>query len=320
MASIQILSLHPLNEMQQEKIRNARRDVEIILNVASAKNCEPFLEKSDVVVAFGQTNLKPLLPKLISLKWLQALTAGVDGWLALDEIKNSSIILTNARGIHGIPMAEQVLGYMLASVRKLFIAYDLQKKSSWQKISSTTELYGKTVVIVGLGAVGQDIAKACHFFGMRVLSVKHSIEKFPFVDEAYTTQDLEKILPQADFVIVTVPKTSETENLFSMKKFSLMKPTAHFINVARGEVVVEDDLHEALEKNILAGAYLDVFRTEPLPTTSPLWQTKNLFITPHNCATSEKYVPRAIALFCENLKNFPDVTKMKNVIDKQRGY
>ena len=155
---------------------------------------------------------------------------------------------------------------------------------------------------------------------MTVYGVKQSMSAEPNVDKLFPPDALYELLPSADFVIVTLPLTPETENLFSKKAFETMKPSAFFINVSRGPVVNETDLVEALREETIGGAALDVFCEEPLPTDSPLWDAPNLLITPHHAATSPRYMERALQVFIENLKVYPDASKMRNVIDKKRGY
>ena len=313
-----ILSLHALRDTQIEEIKATRPDAEI--HVAKASDCAPYLPDAEILLAFGQTNLAPILPNAPKLRWVQALTAGVEGFVALDAFRKSDILLTNVRGIHGIPIAEHVLGMILCRTRGLLTAYDNQRSKQWKGLRGLDELYEKTAAIIGLGSVGGFIANRLKAMGMTILGVKPSRTKEPDVDKLYTPDELFDVLPQADFVIVTLPLTPETKNLFSEKTFAAMKPSAFFINVSRGPVVNEDDLVEALRNNVIGGAGLDVFCKEPLPADSPLWDAPNLLITPHHAATSPRYMERAIDIFIENLKAYPDTSKMKNIIDRNRGY
>ena len=313
-----ILSLHPLRDEQLETIKTACPDAEI--HVAKPSDCEPCLADTEILLAFGQTNLAPILPNAPKLRWVQALTAGVDGFVALEAFRTSDILLTNVRGIHGIPIAEHVLGMILCRTRGLLTAYDNQKSKQWKGLRGLDELYGKTAAVIGLGSVGSVIANRLKAMGMTVYGVKQSMSQEPDVDKLFQPDALYELLPAADFVIVTLPLTPATRNLFSKKAFSVMKPTAFFINVSRGPVVNEADLADALHTGIIGGAALDVFCEEPLPADSPLWEAPNLLITPHHAATSPRYMERAINVFIDNLKAFPDTAKMKNIIDKERGY
>lgn len=315
---LRILSLHPLRAAQAEAIQAAVRGVEV--QIAKPEDCAPYLADADVLLAFGQTNLAPILPLAPRLKWVQALTAGVDGFLALDAFRASDILLTNVRGIHGIPIAEHVLGMILAKTRGLLAAHGNQAARQWKGLRGVDEIYGKTAAVVGLGSVGRVVANRLKAMGMTVLGVKQSMTDEPDVDKLFPDQALHDVLPMADYVIVTVPLTPKTRNLFSKETFAAMKPSAFFINVSRGAVVNEADLVEALQAGTIGGAGLDVFCEEPLPADSPLWDAPNLLITPHHAATSPRYMERAIDVFVENLKAFPDAGKMQNIIDKRRGY
>lgn len=314
----QILSLHPLRDAQIETIKTAVPDV--LLHIAKPEDAAPYFADAEILLAFGQTNLAPILPQAPKLRWVQALTAGVDEFLALDAFRESEILLTNVRGIHGIPIAEHVLGMILAKTRGLLTAHDNQRSKRWKGLRGVDEVYGKTAAIVGLGSVGSVIANRLKAMGMTVLGVKQSMTEEPDVDKLYQHSALFEVLPQADFVIVTLPLTPETRNLFSQKAFEAMKPSAFFVNVARGPIVNENDLAEALRTGKIGGAGLDVFCEEPLPESSPLWDAPNLLITPHHAATSPRYMERAVEVFAENLKAYPDASKMKNIIDKKRGY
>lgn len=316
--SINILSLHKLQEKHIAMIKEVVPDA--VVNIAKASEASPYLPEADILIAFGQTDLAPLLPAAPNLKWIHALTAGVDKFLAIDNFRQSDIILTNSKGIHGIPIAEHVLGMMLSFSRCLFTAYNNQKAHKWQALKGIDELFEKTAAVIGLGSVGHEVAKHLKNMGMNVIAVKETLTPEPFVNTLYQASDLDKALFQADFVIVTLPLTPQTRNLFTLDKFKLMKPSAIFINVARGEIVNEADLINALENHIIAGAALDVFDQEPLPEDSPLWDVPNLFISPHHSSSSPYYISRTMRIFAENLRRFPAADSMLNVVDKIRGY
>lgn len=313
-----ILSLHRLSKSHIESIKKAAPGA--VVNVSEAKECAAYLPDVDILLAFGQTNLAPILPKAPRLRWVHALTAGVDGFLALDDFKNSDILLTNVRGIHGIPIAEHVLGMMLGFSRGLFEARESQKSHLWKSIHGLDEIFGRTAAIIGMGSVGGAIAERLRAMGMKILAIKREISKDPRADEVFPMAGLDEVLSRADYVIVTLPLTDETRGLFSARTFAKMKKSAFFVNVSRGPVVDEDDLSAALNGEVIRGAGLDVFCEEPLSPDSSLWDAKNIIITPHRAATSPYYMDRAIGVFVENLAAFPDRTKMINVIEKSRGY
>jgi S-adenosyl-L-homocysteine hydrolase, NAD binding domain len=265
-------------------------------------------------------DMEKYLPKMPRLQWIHTYSAGVEKLLSNVTFSQSDILLTNSRGIHGIPMAEHVLGTMLASGRCLIEAWENQKAHTWKRLTEPDELFGKTAAIIGLGSIGREIAKHLKNMGMRVVAVKQTTSTEPFVDQLFTIDHLPAALSCADYIIVTLPLTPQTKKLFNRKTFDMMKENAFFINVSRGDVVEETDLVEALTTKRIRGASLDVFTTEPLPEDSPLWDVPNLFITPHHSAISPMYLDRSLKIFRNNLQIFPQRIGMLNVVDKQRGY
>ncbi|WP_019553364.1 D-2-hydroxyacid dehydrogenase [Propionispira raffinosivorans] len=315
--SFNVLSLQRLTDDQIATIHAVDKDVNI--RICKAAEAVQYIEETDILLAWGLFDLTPLLEKAPRLKWVQALSSGVDNMLT-PEFMNTNILLTNARGIHGIPIAEHVLGMMLNFTRGITIAYDQQKAKQWKHIRQVDEMYEKSIAIIGLGSIGREIAKRVKNMGMRVLATKQTPTTELFVDHLYTPEELPLILAEADFVVVTLPLTPETTNLFTLKTFQKMKKTAYFINVARGAIVNEPDLIAALNSDTIKGAALDVFAEEPLPESSPLWDMPNIFITPHIAAQSPYYIDRALKIFTENLNRFLHQADMLNIIDKQKGY
>jgi len=316
--SLHILSLYPLKPEHVNMIQAAQPNA--VINSATAKQAAAFLPQTDILIAFGQTDLTPILPQAPKLRWIHALSAGVDQFLSLEQFRNSDIILTNSRGIHGITIAEHVLGIMLGNSRCLFTAHEQQKAHLWKPLRDMDELYEKTATIIGLGSIGHEIAKRLKNMGMKVLAVKRTAASEPFVDQLYSSRETKAAVANADYVIVSLPLTPETKGLFNRSLFQQMKPSAYFINIARGPIVNENDLQQALKEHMIRGAALDVFEQEPLPKESPLWDTPNLLITPHQAASSPQYMQRALSIFIENLQHFPDASKMKNSVNKKRGY
>lgn len=279
------------------------------------------LSEVDILLGYdAQMDMEKYLPQMPRLQWIHTYSAGVEKLLSNVTFSQSDILLTNSRGIHGIPMAEHVLGTMLASVRCLIEAWENQKAHTWKRLTEPDELFGKTAAIIGLGSIGRAIAKHLKNMGMRVVAVKQTTSTEPFVDQLFTIDHLPAALSCADYIIVTLPLTPQTKKLFNRKTFDMMKENAFFINVSRGDVVEETDLVEALTTKRIRGASLDVFTTEPLPEDSPLWDVPNLFITPHHSAISPMYLDRSLKIFRNNLQIFPQRIGMLNVVDKQRGY
>lgn len=275
----------------------------------------------DILLGYdSQMNIDAFLKQMPKLKWIHAFSAGVEMLLASEAFRRSDILLTNSRGIHGIPMAEHVLGTMLASSRRLIEAWENQKNHRWSRLTSPDELYGKTAAVIGLGSIGREVAKHLKNMGMCVVAVKQKETTEPFVDQLFSIEHLSEALSCADYIIVTLPLTPETTNMFNRDLFRLMKKEAFFINVSRGAVVNESDLIEALTSGRIRGASLDVFAVEPLPEDSPLWDIPNLYITPHYSSVSPMYLDRSLKIFRNNLQIFPQRIGMMNVVDKLRGY
>ena len=279
------------------------------------------LSEIDILLGYdAQMDMEKYLPKMPRLQWIHTYSAGVEKLLSNVTFSQSDILLTNSRGIHGIPMAEHVLGTMLASGRCLIEAWENQKAHTWKRLTEPDELFGKTAAIIGLGSIGREIAKHLKNMGMRVVAVKQTTSIEPFVDQLFTIDHLPAALSCADYVIVTLPLTPQTKKLFNLRTFNMMKENAFFINVSRGDVVEEPDLIKVLTEKCIRGAALDVFTTEPLPEDSPLWDVPNLFITPHYSAISPMYLDRSLKIFRNNLQIFPQRIGMLNVVDKLRGY
>ena len=316
MPSLNILVLQRLTDAQVNLICETDENVNVI-------QCKPdeainYIEDTDILISWGNFRLNELLPKAKRLKWVHTLSSGIEGMIT-PELTQSNIILTNSRGIHGIPVAEHVLAMILNFTRQITQAHDNKKNHLWQSIH-VEEIYEKSIAIIGLGSIGREIAKRSKSLGMKVLATKRTMTTELFVDKLYTTDQLPQLLSLADFVVVTLPLTPETKNLFTADMFAKMKPSAYFINVSRGAIVNEADLISALKSQTIRGAALDVFEQEPLDSDSPLWEIPNLFISPHIAAKSPYYIDRCLKLFIENLNKFLSNSQMLNIIDKQKGY
>lgn len=316
MAPLNILVTNTLAERHHKTIMTASPDSRII--PCTLEEAREYIADTDILVTWGTMDIRPLHLKAPKLKWIHALSAGVES-LTYPEIQSDNTLLTNSRGIHGIPISEHVLAMLLAFTRGLNVFIRQQANKVWKR-SPVEEIHDKTIGIVGLGSIGREIAKKAKGMGMHVVASKRTMTTEIFVDKLYAPNQLDELLAVSDFVVVCLPLLEETRNLFTLKEFSAMKPSAYFINVARGPIINEKDLITALEEGLIKGAGLDVFDHEPLPDTSPLWDMKNVIITPHLAALSPNYLDRAIKLFADNLARFIQHKEMLNVIDKTKGY
>ena len=314
-----ILILNPLSERQKAFITNVAPQASII--TTDLKHAAEQLPDCEILVAWGFNNIQPIYGMAKNLRWIHALTAGVE-FLLFPEPQNSPVLISNSKGIHGIPMAEHVLGMMLSFTRRLPLLQQQQQKHLWQRppIDDLQEINGKTMAVVGLGAIGREIARKAKAMDMRVVAAKREMTQEPFVDRLYRPEQLLEMLAEADFVVVALPLTDATNGLFGREQFAAMKPSAYFINVSRGAVVQEEPLLECLKAGRIAGAGLDVFVEEPLPAANPFWDLPNVIITPHLAAISPVYLDRAIKLFADNLSRYIADKPLLTPIDKARGY
>ena len=247
-----------------------------------------------------------------NLKWVTALSAGTDNY-NLDLFKNNNIIFTNSSGLHKVHMAEYAVMSMIMLARNMLFFMKNQQKKVWDYNVSQDEISGKTVGILGLGAIGTQTAMYSKNLGMKVIGINSSgIIKDNHIDEAYTLKDLDLVLSKSDSVINLLPSNDDTKHLLTLDKMKLMKKSACFINMGRGDIIENNVLYEILKGQIIKGAVSDVFETEPLPEDSKLWELDNLIITPHICGASDIYIEKGILLFLENFKNYISGNEMFN--------
>ena len=249
-----------------------------------------------------------------NLKWIHGLSAGIEGVTTTSVGKIPELQLTNTRGIHGIPISEHVLGYILSTLRGFPEIQANQRTHTWKGFTPE-EAYGKTIGILGIGAIGREIAKCCKVFGMRVLGVKREVIPIEYADEVYPETEMDSVIAVSDFVVMVLPHTPQTDKLFGMEKFDKMKPGARFINVGRGATVDTDALIAALGGGKPAGAMLDAIDPEPLPPDSPLWDMPQVFISPHMSAQTPFYMDRAFGKFMEYAPDFLMGRHIRNSID-----
>ena len=255
------------------------------------------------------------------LKWIQLTSAGADRLLNSGFVEQG-IIVTTVSGLHATPIGEYVLGAMLQWAKGAPRTMRAQLRHEWTRFAPT-ELYGKTVGIVGLGHIGGEVARLAKAFGCRVIANRRSgapAASPADIDEMLPAADLRGLLAQSDYVAVCVPLTPETRGLIGEGELRAMKPSAFLVNIARGPVIVEQALVRALREGWIAGAALDVFEHEPLPPESPLWDLENAILTPHISGGTERYNERATAIFCANLGRYLRGEPLENVVDPVRGY
>jgi phosphoglycerate dehydrogenase-like enzyme len=317
---MKIVSTAKMSSRHQEKLSTAFPHHDFFF-YASMQEAETDIKDAEVLVTYGEDVTSDNVEEMRNLKWIQVLSAGMD-LMPLELLADRNILVTNARGIHKVPMAEYTLGVMLQVARKMNELYENQKDSKWDRSLRVEELYGKTLGIVGIGAIGEEIARRAQVFGMKVLGVSRSGTQKDGCDETYKQEELLNVLPRCDYIVVIVPLTEETYHLIGKKELEAMKESAVLINIARGAVIDEKALADHLQNEKIRMAILDVFSEEPLPASSPFWQLKNCLVTPHISGRSPLYMERALEIFYRNLAAYDKETKadMVNIIDGYRGY
>ncbi len=259
-----------------------------------------------------------LLPRMPRLRWIQSQTGGVEQWLALPDLPEG-ITLTCARGTHRVQMTENILG-ALFHLTKPYAAITVdQRERKWTRRISEL-LAGKTLGILGLGAIGQEVARRAAVLEMRVIGVRRSAASVEGVERVYPPERADEVLKASDFLLLLLPSTSETRGYMSAARLALMKPTAYLLNFGRGDLIVDGELIDAVNKGIIAGAVLDVFTTEPLPREHPFWVTHGITVLPHIGGLHPERDRIVAALWIENLRRFLDGKELREVVDKVVGY
>jgi phosphoglycerate dehydrogenase-like enzyme len=284
------------------------------------------LPEAEVVVAPDLSDAQ--LARAGRLRWLSSVAAGLDG-IVSPALLARGVAITSASGVHGPNIAEHLLAMILMFTRGLPRLFRAQLARRWErKITSRSggfaELTGQTLLIVGLGRIGEALAARARPFGVRLLAVKHDPaarhDAAVAVDELLPLTALDEALGRADHVCVTLPLTPATHHLIDARRLARMRPGAYIYNVSRGAIIDEAALVEALRAGRLAGAGLDVYEEEPLPASSPLWDLDNVILTPHVAGVTPLYYERTAALFAENLERFLAGRPLANRFDPARGY
>jgi D-2-hydroxyacid dehydrogenase (NADP+) len=313
-----LLITHHLSESNLRRIKGDAPNLQV-LSAEDQHEIRRLLPSAEIV--FGEIT-SASFSSAKKLRWVHIPFAGVEKILFPEFVK-SPVILTSSRGLHKHQMSELLFGMMLTLARRLGIFRNLQSKKEWNPapFRETELLAGKTIGILGLGSVGSEVARVAAGFGMRVIGMRRTPEiRVPDVNEVFGPRDLPRLLSQADYIVVLLPLTAETRNLITKKEFELMERQPYFFNLARGAIVNEGDLVEALRKGRVKGAGLDVFVDEPLASSSPLWEMENVIITPHVGGLVPQYMRHAVDLFLENLRRYLEGRELHNIVDKERGY
>jgi phosphoglycerate dehydrogenase-like enzyme len=292
-------------------------------NIIAQRNPDAWLDhlNSAEIIVGWKKEISEALNSDSPLRWVQSWSAGVNS-MPLTKLEEMDVILTSANGVHAYPISETIFALMLALTRNIHMYVRNQLNRKWHHSGLKLELHRKTIGIIGVGAIGLETARIAKAFGMEVIGIRHSGNPEKNVDEMYLPKQLDEVLPRCDYVVVTLPLTSETRGLFGQEQFALMKTSSIFINIGRGAIVKENELISALSKGEIAGAGLDVFEKEPLNEDSPLWDMDNVIITPHTAGSTEHYAKRVLQdIFIPNLKTYRDgKVPSINLVDYNKGY
>lgn len=296
-------------------------DEATIRYAVSVHELKDALADADVLLAwdFRSPKLRDAWPHARRLQWVHVAGVGVEAVL-FPELASSSVILTNSRGVFDEAIAEYVLGLMLAFAIGLPVTFDLQRRHAWQH-RETERLAGQMVLVLGAGGIGRAIGRLARGAGMHVVGVARTARASdPELGRVAALRDLEAFLPDADYVVIALPLTSDTKGMVGAAALGRMKPTARLINVARGPIVDEEALVQALRAGRIAGAALDVFTEEPLPADSPFWDLPGVIVSPHMSGDFAGWESSLSQLFVVNFRRWRRGEPLLNIVDKRRGY
>ncbi len=306
-----------LTDEQLDRIGAVSKEIEVTVPETIE---DRVLEMPDTEVVFGDLNLS-MLEKAEKLRWVQAIASGVDDMM-FKEFVDSDVTLTSMKGLVGSHLADQAWALLMALSRGIGRAVRERTWASRYSIRDQSwELEGKTLGVVGLGGTGTEVARRAQGFRMEVIAVdSENVSKPDFVHRVQDMGKFYELLENSDVVVNCTPLTDETRGMFNEEAFSRMRDHAFLINVTRGEIVDGPSLMKALENGMIGGAGLDVTPEEPLPDDSPLWDMKNVVITPHTAGGSPLRIERTVDLFCENLSRYLEGKPLLGIIDKKKGY
>ena len=316
--------LNWLQEKHIEQIKTISPEIELVEIPADKVPTEPdfevvFAEGGNRTHYHGELDWEDYQKFFTkSLKWVQLCSTGFSDNIT-PAVLDGSVTLTNAPGIHTMPIAESVVTAMLDHAKRLKQRRIDQRDRNWTQLKCD-ELYHRTVLIIGLGNIGQRTAKLCKAFDMRVIGTKRRVEPVNNVDLVFPVDELKDHLGEADYVVVAAPLTPETRYMLKEPEFRAMKSTCYFINIGRGAVANENALIKALDENWISGAYLDALEVEPLPVDHPFWSMENVLLVPHDSHSSPYIGDRIVDIFCMNLERYVQGKPLSNICDPRKGY
>ena len=319
--NVLLLRLRPYNisDEQIDQVRRMAADYRVVMTL-DRDEVEALLPDVEIVVGDFPRDLLPRAPER---RWWQQWFAGVDWLLNYPEAAALDFTLTNMSGLHAIPITEHIFAMLLGFARDLPNVIRAQQRKEWipHDRDDVFELAGQTMVLIGVGGIGSHTAQVANALGMRVIAVRRRpAQQVPGIERTVGIDQLQEVLPLADFVVNTLPLTTDTQKLIGEAELRAMKPTAYLVNIGRGDTMDEEALIRALQEGWIAGAGLDVFASEPLSPHSPLWEMENVIVSPHYAGQTNRYDERAVAIFLDNLARYMGGEPLINVVDKRLGY
>ena len=313
-----VFSIEPLSDWQKEYVEKHAMCKVVLLDRENAMTSKPLFDV-EVLIARDRDNVEHLMDNFPNLKFLFIVSTGVEK-LPFKRLDDANIYVANTGGINSEIMSQYAIAYILADSARVCENFSNQEKHYWKPYQCVDSLEGKTILIVGVGRTGKLIAHKARALGMNCLGVKkHPIES-PEFEKMVRLEQMEQLLPQADYVVCCLPLTPETKDVFAKGLFERMKSTAMFINLSRGKCVNIKDLVRALSEGVIKRAVLDVFPTEPIDADSELWDVPNLWITPHSSGRLENFMDEAMKYFVDNYIAFINNTKLPNEVNLKNGY
>ena len=306
-----------VGEKQTQQIREVAPHAEFVITKIGDDTKEQ-LDWAEIV--FGWPN-RQYLPETKKLRWIQLHSSGSDRYADRRLYPRGGVRVTNCSGVFGEPIAEYVIGTILAFNKNLMFYMKNKDASQWLRDVQQRDFFNSTIGLLGLGDIGTEVAKRAKALGARVLAMRRrKTEKPAYVDELYGEDGIGSLLAQADVVVVALPNTPNTKEVINAETLGMMKPNSLLVNVSRGDLVDQDALIGALRAKKIGGAVLDVTTPEPLPPESPLWYLDNVIITPHSSAFSSTNIDRRMAIFLDNLKRYLTGQELTHPVDLDAGY
>src|SRR5690625_2186763 len=273
--------------------------------------------RAEIFITYGTDMEESHVEEFKNLKWIMVMSAGLE-MMPLDKL--GDVLITNATGIHKIQMTEYTIGLILSYYKDFYQLYEDQKAGYWRDNAFTTELYGKTVHILGTGSIGAHLAQVLSAFGVNTVGYNTNGRAVEGFDRTHPLDELMNHIGEADILVNILPSTNATVDLLTEKHFNEMKDDSVFVNIGRGDIGRDEVLCKVLEEKIIGHLSIDVFNEEPLESDSPFYQYDNITITPHASSKTSGYIERAFDIFEHNLRHMDDTGEMKNVINIEKGY